>query len=155
MTPVRIDRRHLLAGSAGVALATALGPLPGRTAGRARAVGVTATRRAGPAPLGLTLTAEATGFDTPDPRHDLMYFWRTGDSGEWSALSDNMVLSRAKAERTGFSISHTYDTPGTYTVEVMATDGVDEATGTVRIEVADPDVFYAGATHVVSQAGNF
>lgn len=51
---------------------------------------------------------------------------------------------------------HVYETPGTYTVTMSVTDGVNTVTKTGTIVVQDPDVVYAGtATICISHSGNF
>ena len=53
---------------------------PGRAAA-ARAVAITANRRAATAPAGIYFTATATGFDVDDPYADLRYKWSFDDAG--------------------------------------------------------------------------
>ena len=111
------------------------------------------SRVTGVAPLAVFFDASATtATATTRPFHDLEYRWSFGETtgpgiGTWSTGSRAGVSSRNSA--TGPVAAHVYETPGTYTVALVATDGTNTVTeNCVQITVQDPDVVFAGANTV-------
>ena len=95
-----------------------------------------------------------TATATKQPFHDLEYRWDFGNpagspvSGTtWKTGSKAGVSSRNTA--TGPVASHVYETPGTYTVALTATDGTNKVSNScTQITVQAPDAVFAGANTI-------
>lgn len=136
------------------------------------------SRFTGVAPLSVFFDAgNTTATTTIRPFHDLEYHWDFGDpagspvsGATWSTGSRPNVSSRNAA--SGPVAGHVFETPGAYTIGLMATDGVNTVSNNcAQIVVQDPDTVFAdtnticfstsanytdcpsGATHV--QSSNF
>ena len=98
-----------------------------------------------------------TATATTRPFHELGYRWDFGDpgSGVWSTGSRPGSSSRNLANSP--VAAHVYETPGTYTVTMTATDGTSTtAESCVQITVQDPEVVFSGAnTRCFSNDNNF
>jgi len=115
-----------------------------------------ASRVIGVAPLSVFFDASTTASSgTAHPFHDLEYQWNFGDSssGTWSVGSRAGVSSRNVAR--GPVASHVFETPGTYTVTMGATDGSNTAGNSVQVTVQDPNVVFATNTICFSTSGAF
>ena len=116
------------------------------------------SRLIGVAPLAVFFDAAGTTASTTTrPFHDLEYRWNFGDpagGATWSAGSRAGVSSRNTA--TGPVASHVFETPGTYTVSLSATDGANTVSNScVQIVVQAPDAVFAGSNTVcVSNSGD-
>jgi hypothetical protein len=116
---------------------------------------VSASRISGVAPLSVFFDASGTtSSGTSKPFHDLEYRWNFGDtsSGTWN------VGSRTGASRNvarGPMASHVFETPGVYTVTMVATDGTNAPVNTVQITVSDPNTIFAANTICFSTSGTF
>ena len=116
----------------------------------------------GVAPLAIFFDAtETTATATTRPFHDIEYRWDFGDkigsvlnlsppltgTSTWNAGSRAGISSRNKA--TGPVSAHVYETPGTYIVNLSATDGTHTVSNScAQIVVQDPEVVFSG-THTV------
>jgi len=80
----------------------------------------------------------AWGFDDPD-------------AGVWG------ISGKSKNTDYGYVAGHVFETPGTYTVVVLVTDGVTVfESHDVTITVTDPDTFYSTTNTIcVSTSGDF
>jgi hypothetical protein len=113
------------------------------------------SRIGGVAPLSVFFDASGTtSSGTSKPFHDLEYRWNFGDtsSGTWN------VGSRTGASRNvarGPMASHVFETPGVYTVTMVATDGTNAPVNTVQITVSDPNTIFAANTICFSTSGTF
>ena len=115
-------------------------------------------RTAGVAPLMVFFDATATtGTATSKPFQDIEYRWDFGDPAgspvngtTWGTGSRAGVSSRNAA--TGPVAAHVFETPGTYSVTLTATDGARAATKTVQITVDDPDLVFS-TTNTVCVSG--
>jgi len=113
-----------------------------------------ASRLSGVAPLAVFFDATGTTSTSPAttrPFHDLEYRWDFGDpagspiSGTtWSSGSGAGVSSRNLA--TGPVTAHVFETPGTYTIGLSVFDGMNTASSSVQVTVANPDAVFAGNT---------
>jgi PKD repeat protein len=94
-------------------------------------VNVTASPKSGMAPLAVSFTAAITGGNAPYQQVD----WNFGDG----------TLAFQQNVNSPVSQSHTYATPGTYTVTVMVNDGMSVGSGAVTVTVL-PKMFYVSGT---------
>lgn len=111
-----------------------------------------ASRVSGPAPLAVQFDAVGTTSSAvSDPFRQVLYTFDYGDSGAGTWATNGL----SKNSDAGGPISaHVFETPGTYTVRVIANDGTSSDQKTVTITVLDPEVFYAGKTICVSTDGS-
>ena len=114
---------------------------------------IIASRVTGVAPLAVFFDASTTTVTaTTRPFHDLEYRWSFGETtgpgiGTWSTGSRAGVGSRNTA--TGPVAAHVFETPGTYTVTLVAIDGTNEVTeNCVQIAVTDPNVVFTGTNTI-------
>jgi hypothetical protein len=121
-------------------------------------VSLAASRISGVAPLYVNF--DATGTTHPqitNPTHDLFYSWIFGDTGagNWANGVQSAGLT-SKNAAFGPVTGHVFETPGTYTVNLVAMDGVSTVTKSVTITVQDPNVVYAGTNTIcLSTSSNF
>lgn len=114
-----------------------------------------ATRLSGPAPLGVLFDATtlvAAGA-VAHPFHQLRYEFDFGDErGETWPISGAPKNTQAG----GPLAAHVFDEPGSYLVRVRILGGASPVEASVRIEVGDAHVAYAGAkTICVSTSANY
>ena len=115
---------------------------------------IVASRVNGIAPMGVFLDGGQTGFVTTRPRHELRFKWRFPDRGSYGSLSPDHPWGRAKQVAYGPSAAFVFTTPGTHVVTLEVTDGQKTAVRTQVIEVADPDLLFAGPqTYAISSGG--
>ena len=115
-----------------------------------------ASRVSGTAPLAVQFDATATTSNvvSQHPFHQVRYSFNFGDERglTWpiSGLSKN-------SQTGGPLAAHVFDQPGTYLVQVRATDLVgDYSERSIVVQVLDPNAVYAGTgTICVSAAANF
>ena len=115
-----------------------------------------ASRVSGVAPLAVFFDASATtATRSSKPFHELEFQWNFGETnlGNWSQGAHANALSRNVD--SGPVASHVFETAGTYTVTLNATDGSNVGSKTVQITVTDPNVVFATNTACVSVAGVF
>lgn len=110
-----------------------------------------ASRTSGPAPLGIFFDASGTTSSAvTDSFRQVLYTFDFGDgeTGTWAG-------GTAKGTVAGGPIgAHVFKNPGTYTVTLVANDGVSSRQTTVTVTVIDPDTFYSGKTICVSTDGS-
>lgn len=136
----------------------------------ANAVGITlnvAVRRtSGVAPFNVYVDATATvSTNTPDTFRKVWYAWSFGEtSGPGVSAWTVGVQTTTRNIGNGPVNGHLYETPGTYTIQLIATDGVNTAFWSQTITAWDPNVDnsasggpnYTGAKTVCfSTSGNF
>jgi hypothetical protein len=115
---------------------------------------IATNRVSGVAPLAVYFDASGTTATTTSrPFHDLNYQWDFGDpdSGIWA------VSGKSKNTDKGPLAGHVFETPGTYTVTLTATDitGASDVK-TVGITVQDPNSVFSGTNTIcVSTSGDF
>lgn len=116
--------------------------------------GINAARTSGTAPLAVVFDAK----NTTDPVysrefHSLHYVWDFDDegAGTWQ------FSGKGKNSAAGPVAGHLFTEPGTYDVELTATNPAGEVDSqTIQITVHDPDVTWSGTrTTCVSSSGNF
>lgn len=113
--------------------------------------GVMPSRLSGVAPLSVFFDATTTSaIATTRPFHDLEYRWNFGENiGVLAALPGgaNWINGSTQGNRnsaTGPVAGHVYETPGTYTVTLSATDGTNTVLNScTQIVVQDPDLVFA------------
>lgn len=117
-----------------------------------------ASRISGVAPLYVNFDATNTTHpQLTNPTHDLFYSWIFGDpgAGNWANGVQSPGLT-SKNNAFGPVTGHVFETPGTYTVNLVVMDGANTVTKSVSITVQDPNVVYAGANTIcISHSGNF
>lgn len=122
---------------------------------------ITASRTTGVAPLAITFDALATTAPllTALPFSEIHYEWRFGDDrGTFWTVGVNPGGNN-KNEAFGPVAAHVFETPGNYTVELVASyinNAGQLAQTTVSrsdIVVTDPDVVFASNTIYISQSG--
>ncbi|HUX90609.1 MAG TPA: PKD domain-containing protein [Gallionellaceae bacterium] len=94
------------------------------------------------------------GSVTKQPFHDLEYRWNFGENQ--SALAalpggTNWTNGSVKGSRnlaTGPVAAHVFETPGTYTVALSATDGTNTANNCAQIVVQDPNTVFSGTNTI-------
>lgn len=108
----------------------------------------------------LSVFFDASGTTDPDatsrPFHDLEYTWNFDDpgSGTWTYGAQPGVSSKNAA--SGPLAAHVFETAGTYTVTLTATDGTNSASTTTTITVSDPETVFAGTNTICfSTTGTF
>ena len=112
---------------------------------------ITSMRLTGPAPFAAVFDASSSaseqGFDT---WHELAYHWDFGDgSGNWPHSGF------PRREERGPVAAHVYETPGTYTVTLTATDPDGRVSQALQqVTVTDPSAHYL-QTWCVSPDGDF
>ena len=119
-------------------------------------VALVASRASGVAPLAVFFDASATTATTSArPFHELEFQWNFGETnlGNWSQGAHANVVSRNVD--TGPVAAHVFETPGTYSVKLNATDGANVGSTTVQITVTDPNTVFAASTACVSVVGAF
>lgn len=112
------------------------------------------SRTTGVAPLSVFFDATGTtATATKQPFHDLEYRWDFGNPAgspvngtTWKTGSKAGVNSRNTA--TGPETSHVYETPGTYTVALTATDGTNKVSSCTQIVVQDPNTVFSGTNTI-------
>jgi hypothetical protein len=93
------------------------------------------------APLAVFFDATGTtSTGTTRPFHELGYQWNFGDAlATWDTTGSSKNLA------TGGVAAHVFEQPGTYTVTLTVTDGVNSQTTTSTITVQDPNTVFSGA----------
>lgn len=116
------------------------------------------SRTTGVAPLYVNFDMTGTtSTDSTNPTHECFFATDFGDSGA-GTWANGVQSAGLTSKNAGYGpvTGHVYETPGTYTVTMSVTDGVNTATKTGTIVVQDPDVVYAGAlTICISNSNNF
>ena len=116
------------------------------------------SRTTGVAPLYVNFDMTGTtSTDSTNPTHECFFATDFGDSGA-GTWANGVQSAGLTSKNAGYGpvTGHVYETPGTYTVTMSVTDGVNTATKTGTIVVQDPDVVYAGTdTICLSHSGNF
>jgi len=115
-----------------------------------------ASRVSGVAPLAVFFDGSAsTAVGLAKPFHDLDFQWSFGESnlGNWTMGARANAVSRNLD--SGPMASHVFETPGTYTVTLTATDGRNVGSSSVQITVTDPDTVFASNTACISVSGAF
>ena len=119
---------------------------------------VSPSRTTGVAPLYVNFDATATTSTlSANPNHELFFATDFGDSGA-GVWANGVQSSGLTSKNAGYGpvTGHVYETPGTYTVQMVVTDGVNTATKTGTIVVQDPNTVYAGTNTIcISNSGNF
>ena len=128
-------------------------------------VTLSANRTRGVSPAGIIFTASVEGFDVERPFHDLRYKWSFGHPGTYRRMAADMPWGRNRNVAYGPLAVHTFDPSAAdfagkdqvaYSVTCEVTDGTSVASGTMQVEVENPDIVFAGdRTICVSPAGNF
>ena len=147
------------------ALSNALGTVttlayisPGGGGGGVITPSVSAARTSGVAPLYVNFDATATtSTASSNPSHELFFAHDFGDAGA-GTWANGVQSSGLTSKNAGYGpvTGHVFETPGTYTVTSVITDGVNSETVTNTITVQDPNTVYAGtATICISHSGNF
>ena len=122
---------------------------------------ITASRTTGVAPLAITFDALATTAPvlTALPFSEIHYEWRFGDErGTFWTVGTN-IGSYNKNEADGPVTQHTFETPGTYTVELVASHinsagQLSQTTTTLpNIVVTNADMVFTSNTIYISQSG--
>ena len=131
------------------------------------AASVSPSRTTGVAPLYVNFDATATTstlitdadtvIQTARRNHELFYATDFGDSGA-GVWANGVQSSGLTSKNAGYGpvTGHVYETPGTYTMQMVVTDGVNTVTKTGTIVVQDPNTVYAGTdTICISHSNNF
>lgn len=107
----------------------------------------------GPAPLAVQFDATlTTSSSVSDTFRQVLYTFSFGDTGSGTYTTTG---NSKNTESGGPLCWHVFETPGTYTVTVVANDGVSSAQTTVIITVQDPNTVFSGtATICVDPAGS-
>lgn len=123
------------------------------------------SRFTGVAPLSVFFDASGTtdASVTTRPFHDLEYHWNFGEDPIVLANlpgGANWTNGSTKGSRnlaTGPVTAHVFETPGTYTVALTATDGTNTVSNScVQITVQHPDAVFTGSNTVCfSTTGDF
>src|SRR6185295_12922369 len=128
--------RHLIAV---VLLATAATTAP-VSASAAITPAIVPSRTSGVAPLAVFFDATGTtSTGTTKPFHELGYQWNFGDAATTWATT-----GAPKNSATGPIAAHVFESPGTYTVTLTVTDGVNNATASATITVSNPNTVFSG-----------
>lgn len=92
----------------------------------------------------------ATGEHYDARMHDLIYLWDFGDTGDWSAPVNVLAEWKKRSVAKGPWVSHMYRQPGSYDASVLVIEPSTgkNATASVSIVVADPDVAYAASNTI-------
>jgi hypothetical protein len=126
-----------------------------------------ASRRAAVAPAGVAFTAEAVGWGVENPSQDLRFDWDFGDAtAEFARVPRIAAVWGTSANRAyGDRAAHVFHpsaeefgaaAAARYTVRCTATDGARAVTATVQVEIANPDLVFAGdRTLLVASDGDF
>ena len=124
---------------------------------------VSPSRTTGVAPLYVNFDATGTTSTlSANPSHELFFATDFGDysAGVWANGVQSAGLT-SKNAGYGPVTGHVYETPGTYTVQMVVTDGVNTAVKTGTVVVQDPNVVYDPAygagyeTICISNSNNF
>ena len=98
------------------------------------------SRISGVAPLAVFFDASGTtAVGAANPFHTLGYQWNFGD-----ALATWDTTGASKNLASGPVAAHVFESPGTYTVTLTVTNGVDNPTATATITVSNPDTVFSG-----------
>lgn len=120
------------------------------------AVWILANRTTGVSPAGVFFEAVVTGFSVDRPAHDLHFKWTFDDPGSYTAIAADHPHGVASDTSYGPMTAHCFATPGSYTVTLEVTDGIQSTTATCDVTVTDPDAAFAGAaTYAISGTGDF
>ena len=116
------------------------------------------SRISGVAPLYVNIDATGTTSTlSTNAAHELYFATDFGDpsAGTWTNGVQSAGLT-SKNLGIGPVTGHVYETPGTYTVTTVITDGVNTEERTNTITVTDPNTVYAGTNTIcISHSGNF
>lgn len=119
---------------------------------------ISVSRTSGVAPLYVNFDYTATtSSGSTNPTHECFFATDFGDSGA-GTWANGVQSSGLTSKNAGYGpvTGHVYETPGTYNVTMVVTDGVNTSSRTAIITVQDPDVVYAStATICISHSGNF
>ncbi len=140
------------------AIAPAPAPVTQASTSLIIAANLAASRVSGVAPLYVNFDATSTTSTlSTNPTHELFYSWMFGDAGagNWAnGVQSAGLISKNAA--FGPVTGHVFETPGTYTVNLIVMDGVNTVSKSVSITVQDPDVVYAGTNTIcLSSSSNF
>jgi hypothetical protein len=122
------------------------------------------SRYTGVAPLSVYFNAAGTtATSTTRPFHDLDYRWDFGDAAGSPVSGTTWATTGARAgvgsrnTAIGAQGAHVFESPGTYTVTLTATDGTNTVTNNcARIVVQDPEAVFAGTNTIcISTSGIF
>lgn len=115
-------------------------------------------RTSGVAPLYVNFDATGTtSTASTNPSHELFFAHDFGDTGA-GTWANGVQSSGLTSKNAGYGpvTGHVFETPGTYIVTSVITDGGNSETVTNTITVLDPNVVYAGTlTICISHSGNF
>lgn len=129
-------------------------PIAGRPLDPASVFGaILVTRANGIAPMGVVFQAGQSGFVSTRPAHELRYKWRFPAQDDYSAPAADHPWGRARSVAYGPAAAFVFKEPGSHVVTLEVTDGVQTAIETFTIEVADPDLLFAGPQTYVISAG--
>ena len=124
------------------------------TGGTTITLSVVPSRISGVAPLSVFFDASGTtSTATTTPFHDLEYRWNFGDAtaGTWAYGARAGISS--KNVDIGPLAAHVFNTPGTYTVTLTASDGAHVVNSTTTITVQNPDAIFSGSDTVCVSTG--
>src|SRR6185503_7372788 len=114
-----------------------------------------AARTSGVAPLAVFFDATAsTALATTRPFHELEYRWDFGDPGSGTWANGSRAGTSSRNFASGPVAAHVFETPGTYTVCVSASDGTNIVGQSITVTVTDPDVVFAGANTICFSTSN-
>jgi hypothetical protein len=129
------------------------------TSGSGISLSYRASRLTGVAPLAVLFDASATtSTGTTRPFHELEYQWNFGDpgSGSWG---DKVTGSNGTGHNTSRNVAfgpvagHVFETPGTYTIQLLVKNGVGSVTDScAQIVVDDPNTVFSTNTVCVGVA---
>ncbi len=129
-------------------------PIDGQPAGSDLSLQLTPSRTVGVAPLLVHFDTDGTSSTlTQHPFSDLSYCWDFDDTNAGVFTTTGYSKNRALGPVAG----HVFETPGTYTVTLVARDANDrEAVSQVTITVEDPETVFAGSDTVcMSSSADF
>lgn len=118
-------------------------------------------------PEAFTFDAILTGFDSTAPAgseiyddrwHNIYYYWSFGDAYTFAAPTNVVAGHKDANVAYGPMASHTFRTPGAYTVSLTVIEPLSGKTATTTLDVivGDADTLFAGAaTLFVDTGGNY
>jgi len=113
------------------------------------------SRLTGVAPLSVFFDASGTtATTTTTPFHDLQYRWDFGDTGAGTWAFGARPGASNKNLETGAIAVHVFESPGVYTVNLIASDGVNSVSNNCAlIVVQNPDTVFSGSNTVCVSTG--
>ncbi len=113
------------------------------------AMNTVASRFTGVAPLSVFFDATATTGAVTQPFHELNYSWNFGDPAGGATWSYGTGSNNSKNAASGPVAAHIFETPGTYTVTLTVTDGVNTVSNAcMQIAVQNPDIVFSGTNTI-------